>query len=210
MPDSITCTFCDIKTLKSQNLIYEDDLFYVKCDDFPIAKGHLLIVPKKHLSCIGEYDENHYQRFKLIYAALSEFLATNFESISSFEHGIFGQTIFHSHVHLLPFNGEPQDIVPEPGGYYAIDGMSDLHDKLKDDGGYLYFNVQNTMYLAIPSLRKPRFFRDRYAEVLRNNERKNWREVTNNTRLMQTMDLENQEIVRLWNQSLQKQHLENN
>jgi histidine triad (HIT) family protein len=47
------CIFCDFEKHK-EHLIYEDEFIYVIHDKFPVVKGHLLVIPKKHYENIME------------------------------------------------------------------------------------------------------------------------------------------------------------
>jgi len=51
------CLFCKIATgeIPSQK-VYEDEKFYAFRDINPVAKKHLLIIPKKHISTLNEID----------------------------------------------------------------------------------------------------------------------------------------------------------
>ena len=40
------CIFCDYK---KDNIIFENDLAYAKFDGFPVSKGHMLIITKRHV-----------------------------------------------------------------------------------------------------------------------------------------------------------------
>jgi len=43
------CFFCDIQKKESPGFFLENQLFFSILDDFPISKGHCLIVPKTHI-----------------------------------------------------------------------------------------------------------------------------------------------------------------
>ncbi|MBU1000029.1 HIT domain-containing protein [Patescibacteria group bacterium] len=57
------------------------------CDANPVVGGHILIIPKSHLSCIGEYSKNLFKEFLNLYKKVSEFLLKAYGSVSTFEHG---------------------------------------------------------------------------------------------------------------------------
>lgn len=49
------CIFCDIANKKSPaKLVYEDEEIVAFPDIHPSAPVHILIIPKKHLSCIND------------------------------------------------------------------------------------------------------------------------------------------------------------
>src|SRR5690242_10968563 len=45
------CRICEIIRMR-EDVVYEDDEFYVFRDQFPAAIQHLLIVPKKHIRSV--------------------------------------------------------------------------------------------------------------------------------------------------------------
>lgn len=49
--EPIECRICEIIKQK-EDMVYEDDEFYVFRDQFPAARKHLLIVPKKHIPSV--------------------------------------------------------------------------------------------------------------------------------------------------------------
>lgn len=201
MTQENNCLFCEQDQYTDANLLYENELFRVKCDDNPITKGHILIIPKRHASCIGAYTPAEYTVFRKLYEQCCEFTESQFGSVSSFEHGVLGQTIFHSHVHVLPFTGSVTDIVPEGNEHIrVIEDLTALWDELQTNQGYLYFKINSTMMLADRLLAEPRFFRDRYAVALGNADRKNWREISKDPELVRLLKSENAEVIEQWRQ----------
>lgn len=169
------------------------------CDANPITEGHILIIPKDHLSCIGEYSEKTYKEFINLYDRLSNFLIKTYGSVSSFEHGNFGQTVFHSHVHLLPFKERPTDIVTEgEKNLFKIYNLSELKNIYKKDGGYLFFSIGDQLWIVNKALAIPRFFRDRFAKVLGRFDRGNWKEIRGNKKLMEESKIMNEETQKKW------------
>ena len=173
------------------------DNFWITCDVHPIVEGHILIIPKSHLSSIGEYPEEIYNEFIQLNREVSDFLLQEYEKVSSFEHGKIAQTVFHSHVHYLPFGGLANVIVKEGSKYFK--GIKDL-DELKSiflkDDKYLFFSIGKSMWVVDTSISAPRFFRDRFANALGTPEKGNWKEMHSDSRLMDLAlkDIKNLEI----------------
>jgi len=191
------CPHCDIRSQAFTHKIEETKNFYIVCDNHPLKEGHILIIPKKHLSCVGAYPKDISRDFLKLNEKVSKFLFDNYQSASSFEHGIFGQTVFHSHIHYLPFHGKALDIVPE-NKFFIMKDLSELKDLLKRDGGYLFFSLNNTLMSVDASIAVPRFFRDRYALALKKPERGNWKEMHVNKFLMKEADIEIAKTKRMW------------
>lgn len=118
------CIFCDIASGKAEaSVIFENDDFKAFLDINPVNYGHTLIVPKKHYDNFLTLPEN--QLSALI--RLTQFLAgvikrslnaDGFNIISN--NGISaGQSVFHSHFHIIPrfdkdFNLKPQTKIYSP------------------------------------------------------------------------------------------------
>ncbi|MDO8573625.1 MAG: HIT domain-containing protein [Candidatus Daviesbacteria bacterium] len=172
------CPHCNLNSEAYKYLLEKTDNFSIVCDPHPITAGHILIIPKHHLSCIGEYPEDIYTEFLILYQKVSDFLSKKYGSISSFEHGKFGQTVFHSHVHFIPFKGASIEIVPEREAKLTrIGDLFELKGLFEKNGGYLFFSIENNKWVVDTNLTAPRFFRDRFAVALNRPERGNWKEM---------------------------------
>ncbi len=98
------CIFCKIAAGEIGSLIYEDELVAAFRDVKPMAKVHILIVPKKHVSCIDECEDEPLLSHMLMTArklARSEGISESGYRlmINCREDG--GQTVMHLHLHLL-------------------------------------------------------------------------------------------------------------
>jgi diadenosine tetraphosphate (Ap4A) HIT family hydrolase len=197
------CPHCNPNSQAFEFPLLETDKFRIVCDAHPIIEGHLLIIPKQHVSCIAEYPEELYIEFLDLYKKFSNFLQSEYNSFSSFEHGIFGQTVFHSHIQMMPFSGLPSEIVPE--GTDKLTGFNKIEELRKvftKDGGYLFFSIGEHKWVVDKSLAVPRFFRDRFAKALGKPERGNWKEMRKNPRILeisQKDDIATQEKWKMYN-----------
>ncbi|OON96439.1 MAG: histidine triad (HIT) protein [Epulopiscium sp. Nele67-Bin005] len=101
------CIFCKIlnKEIPSTQ-VYEDDLFVVIMDIFPISRGHMLIVPKEHCENIFDLPEhiakNIYPLAKKLSICVSKALGTDGINILQNNGEIAGQEVFHFHLHIIP------------------------------------------------------------------------------------------------------------
>lgn len=164
------------------------DDFYLVCDPNSIVEGHLLVIPKVHVSCIGEFDDVLLEKFQSIHEKVRQFVADKYGSVAVFEHGKFGQTVFHSHIHYLPFAGAPTDIIPEGADTLRpLATLKELKDVYNRDGGYLFFSIGDDMWTVDPSLAAPRFFRDRFARAHGVPERGNWKAMRESEEIMKTV-----------------------
>lgn len=106
------CPFCT-----EEGAIFRNELAHVRHDRYPVNPGHLLVIPRRHVSDF--FDTTREEKSALI-ALLDEakqFLAKKY-SPDGYNVGInvgeaAGQTVMHVHLHLIPrFKGD----TPEPRG----------------------------------------------------------------------------------------------
>lgn len=102
------CIFCKIaqKEIPSYK-IYEDDVVYAFLDLSQVTPGHTLVIPKTHCQDIFEYDATLagevFARIPKIARALqAAFPEMKGLNILNNNRELAGQTVFHSHIHLLP------------------------------------------------------------------------------------------------------------
>ena len=187
------CPHCDTTGFAFRHTLGETANFII-CDAHPLMEGHLLIIPREHLSCAGAFPPKLFQEFLTLFHRCWNFLKKEYGNVSAFEHGQIGQTVFHAHMHLLPCAPNPRAIVPEGQHHLTvISGAEELPRIFKNDGRYLFLAINDQSWIVDPSLGAPRFFRDRFASALGVPERGNWQEMDDNPALMQTAE---QEIAR--------------
>lgn len=195
----INCPHCDPNSFALKYPLEETKNFWIVCDVHPLVEGHVLIIPKKHLSCIGEYPSDEYLEFLSLFHKYSDFIEKTYGSVSTFEHGKIGQTVFHSHVHLLPYKGNPLEIIPEGlNNLTSFDDFSNLKEIFIQEGKYLFFSISKQKWTVDTKLGAPRFFRDRFANALHVPERGNWKEMDKNLDLMQNATKEMKELQNKW------------
>lgn len=179
------CPHCYSDSFALKYPLYETENFRVVCDVHPIVEGHILIIPKEHLSCVGEYSQELFDEFVDLYKKTSHFLINSYGFVSSFEHGKIGQTVFHSHMHLVPYNGDPEDIIKEgKENIRSISDLNSLREAYRKDGKYLFFSIGKDMWLVDLKLGALRFFRDRFATAFGNPERGDWKEMERDMEIM--------------------------
>ena len=185
----LSCPHCDKKSFALKNLLKETKNFKIVCDVHPLIEGHILIIPKKHLSSVGEYPENLYQEFISLYKIFSDFIKKEYGSVAVFEHGRIGQTVFHSHIHILPYSGKAEIIIPEGKKFIkSIKNLDSLKNFFEKDGKYLFFSIGKNMWLVDNKLGVPGFFRDRFAIALGNPSRGNWKKMHDDKNIMKKVN----------------------
>lgn len=198
------CPHCDITSSAFNFTLEQSDNFSIICDANPIAEGHILIIPKQHISCIGAYSDKLFREFMNLNSKVSQFILKEYGHISSFEHGIFGQTVFHSHMHYMPFSGSSVDIVPENDKLAKLNSLKELKDLLNKYDGYLFFSIGDNLWSVDTSIAAPRFFRDRYAEAFGRPERGDWKQMRMNEKLLKKAEKDNIRTQEKWKKYFKK------
>ena len=101
------CIFCKIVKGEIHSYkIYENNKAIAFLDLNPLAKGHALVIPKKHYKNIFEVDTESLQGIALAIKEVanlqSKKLGLDGLNIFQANKAIAGQTIFHLHFHLVP------------------------------------------------------------------------------------------------------------
>jgi len=98
------CFFC--QRIKNKDFILENELAIARFDDFPVNKGHLEVVPKRHVS---DWWETSSEEKMAIFELLDEAKKIIDEKYKPDGYNIgmnlglsAGQSIMHLHVHLIP------------------------------------------------------------------------------------------------------------
>ena len=99
------CPFC-YKNVRHR-IIRQLDTAYAIEDGYPVTKGHLLIIPKRHTPDYFALSKIEKDSIEDIMQILRKQILVKDTSVNGFNIGInngqsAGQTIFHAHVHLIP------------------------------------------------------------------------------------------------------------
>ncbi|MFC1545203.1 HIT family protein [Gemmatimonadota bacterium] len=108
------CPFCEISP--DQIVLSSSDHLAIR-DSFPVSNGHMLVIPKRHVSSVTQLvDAEASAFFELMYKALEyvcDELKCDGVNIGINEGRAAGQTIMHLHMHIIPrYQGD----VPDPRG----------------------------------------------------------------------------------------------
>lgn len=103
----VRCIFCqivegDIPSAK----IYEDEHVYAFMDIMPVTKGHVLLIPKKHIENMYDFTEEDAANFfaaapKIANALKEEFKPAGMNLLQN-NGAAAGQSVFHYHLHFIP------------------------------------------------------------------------------------------------------------
>ena len=139
--DHVNCVFCKIiKGDIPSSKVYEDENVFAILDMSQVTPGHTLLIPKKHVRNIYDYDEELastvFAAVPKVARALRDFdpevkglnILVNNEEVAS-------QTVFHSHIHLLPRYTDEDDFGLEwahNADNYTDEEMDAIKDKIAD------------------------------------------------------------------------------
>ena len=101
------CIFCQIVSGQiPSSKVYEDEEVLAFLDITQVTKGHTLVIPKQHYRNMLEMDaeaaSSLFARVPKIAQQLREKLGASGVNIINNNEEAAGQTVFHTHVHLLP------------------------------------------------------------------------------------------------------------
>jgi histidine triad (HIT) family protein len=105
--DPAACIFCRIVAKQAPaHVVLEDDATLAFMDIFPVADGHVLVIPKAHASNLLDTQPADLAaviaRSRQIARAIREVLAPDGIGVFQLNGTAAGQTVFHYHMHLIP------------------------------------------------------------------------------------------------------------
>src|SRR5262245_1228378 len=101
------CLFCRIATgeIPSQK-VFESDTALAFLDVSPLAEGHTLVIPKRHVARMDEMPDDDIAQLARLLPRLSRAViaATGAPGLNILQNNgqESGQAIFHVHIHLIP------------------------------------------------------------------------------------------------------------
>ena len=98
------CVFCN---LPQSRILDEDEFMMVVKDKYPVTKGHLLFIPKRHVEDYFGLYQPELNSFNKLLVKHKELLMSRDKNVTGFNVGMnngedAGQTIYHCHIHLIP------------------------------------------------------------------------------------------------------------
>ena len=109
------CIFCKIVAGEiPASKVYEDDHFLAFLDISQVTPGHTLVIPKKHARNLLEMTPDETAALFNIVARVTKKVESatrpqGMNIISNMEE-IAGQSVFHTHVHILPRYSQEDDL----------------------------------------------------------------------------------------------------
>ena len=109
------CIFCKIVAGEiPASKVYEDDHFLAFLDISQVTPGHTLVIPKKHARNLLEMTPDETAALFNVVSRVTKKVESatqpqGMNIISNMEE-IAGQSVFHSHVHILPRYSQEDDL----------------------------------------------------------------------------------------------------
>ena len=112
------CIFCDIvhRGAPSHYVVYEDEEAIAFLDLFPYTRGHLLVVPKRHVDRLTDLPEEEYRDFfgAVTHVCRRVDRLSRHYNVAMNQGSLAGQIVFHLHVHVIPRYGEENPFATHP------------------------------------------------------------------------------------------------
>ena len=132
------CIFCKIISKEvPAKILYEDEYSISFLDAFPVAKGHTLVIPKKHFAQIQDMSSDMNQKlFDTVHKMITKIDFVRGSTLVLIHNGKdSGQEIMHVHVHLIPRgiddSGDNLDLMFKNKIKLTDDEIDDLCTKIK-------------------------------------------------------------------------------
>jgi diadenosine tetraphosphate (Ap4A) HIT family hydrolase len=109
----MNCPFCE----GNYSILNETKLSFAIFDNFPVSRGHALVIPKRHVATVWELTGDEYADIFDLVKSIKDIIQNKF-SPQGINVGVncgeaAGQTVFHAHIHVIPrYAGD----VPNPRG----------------------------------------------------------------------------------------------
>jgi histidine triad (HIT) family protein len=135
------CLFCKIidGSIPSKK-VYEDEKTFAFLDIGPVSKGHYLVIPKNHASCLQEGTvEDASAAMQTVYktagVVMKALEATGYNL--GLNHGVdAGQEVFHTHFHVMPrYADQPRAFVKlDPADHELAEVQAMIQQAMEEAG----------------------------------------------------------------------------
>ena len=125
MPDG--CPFCE---LDESRVLIGHSVGIAFLDAFPVAEGHTLVVPRRHVACLFDLGVDEQVALWVLVAEARRQLQQRHNpqgfNIGVNDGQVAGQTVMHAHIHIIPrYSGDSADprggirwVIPEKARYW--------------------------------------------------------------------------------------------
>jgi len=132
------CIFCSI--IEGQipaYVIYQDDIYLVILDRYPVARGHVLIISKRHVKDIYELNEEETANLMPLAQKIAKKIQANLgvPGLNLIQNNgkVAGQVIDHFHLHLVPRHENDGIIIKGTPQEPTLEELELIAQKLKQN-----------------------------------------------------------------------------
>ena len=199
------CIFCN----KKDDIIYKTKNFYVKIGKAIITAGHIMIIPKKHFSCLADIDKSMYEEYFTLKDLVINKITKTYSKPFLIEHGIFMQSVFHAHIHIIPTSSSEYSYVNPIEAFVENDikvlntklieikdfyELVDYFNKYKE---YMYYEIEDKKYImqvhkSMLELAKKKDigYRGYFSRILKLKGVKGWKDMTEEEKKIDEIKIE--------------------
>jgi diadenosine tetraphosphate (Ap4A) HIT family hydrolase len=132
-----------------------------------------MLIPKRHIFCLAELSAPLSKEFLLIKERVFNKIKLSFSEPIAYEHGVYGQSINHAHLHILPQKNQYYHLKNIKETLFKglkssrIESFFQLKDIFKEEGSYFYLEADGCK-LAFHTKGQPKgkyLFRDEFARL---------------------------------------------
>ncbi|MBO4506388.1 MAG: HIT family protein [Lachnospiraceae bacterium] len=132
------CIFCKIANgVFGSATVYEDDDFRAVLDIAPAAKGHVLILPKKHMPDLLAVDPDVAKKIVGVASKIAnaQKKALGYDGVNMLQNSgeAAWQSVFHLHVHLIPRYKDDGVVIPWKTLSYADGEAEEYAAKIRKE-----------------------------------------------------------------------------
>lgn len=101
--NNLECPFCSVPKGK---ILVESEFFILRYDEYPVSNGHVLVIPKRHITSLFDLTEQEFLDLHH-FIQRARVLSYQIYDPDGFNIGVndgsaAGQTIEHLHIHIIP------------------------------------------------------------------------------------------------------------
>jgi len=153
------CLLCQID---AELILFESENFFIACDPYPLAVGHIMIISKEHYSCSGELPEQLIKQCSQLANFVSNEIKHLFPSfrLICYEHGRAGACLsvpdtlglcHHMHLHLLPISVNLEESLSKIFSRKHLINFLEIGKFFHGYGEYLYYKNSDDIPVFYPA-----------------------------------------------------------
>jgi histidine triad (HIT) family protein len=110
--------------------ILENENFLAFLDIFPLAKGHVLVIPKKEIDCLFDISSDEYAELwkfaQQVAKAMDKVIDCKRIGVA-----VIGLEVPHAHIHLVPLNNVSDINFERPKLSFSEEEMNEVAQKIR-------------------------------------------------------------------------------